>query len=291
MNMPRVTAVVLNYCNEEDTSACLASVAAQDYGALDVLLVDNHSPDGSGERLHVRHPDIAYLRTDSNLGYAGGNNRGIERALEGGTEFVLILNNDTVLETQCVSELVRAAQGAGDVGAVGPKILRFDDRSRTWFAGGFFDVTRAIGRHVGENERDAEPNTRDVQEAGFLTGCCLLIPAAVLRAEGYFREDFFAYVEDVEFCLRMTRSGRRLLYAPGARLLHRVPPPGTFPSPFQIRHRDRNRRRLVRLHYSAVDRIRFMAWFYPTRLALAAGYLLRWNGARAAAVIRGMTER
>jgi GT2 family glycosyltransferase len=288
----RVTAVVLNWCNEHDTKACVDSLAAQDYPALSVLLVDNGSPDGSGPRLHARYPNAGYFQTGQNLGYAGGNNRGMKQALDDGAEFVLVINNDTVLERSCVRELVQAArveaqQGAG---AVGAKILRYDAPDRIWFGGGVFDRTRAIGRHLHENEVDANPAERAVTDVSFLTGCCLLIPAATLRTVGYFRDDFFNYTEDVEYGLRIMKSGLRLLYAPAARLRHRVPPVGTLPSPSQIRLRDRNRRRIVSLHHSPWQTALFTFWYYPTRVALMVRYVLQGEWERTKAVWRGMKE-
>jgi len=285
----RVTAVVLNWCNEHDTKACLDSLAAQDYAALGVLLVDNGSPDGSGPRLHARYPKIGYLQTGQNLGYAGGNNRGMKQAVDEGADYVLVVNNDTVLESSCVRELVQAARGEA-VGAVGAKILRYDAPDRIWFGGGEFDKLRAIGRHVGENLADSNPAERDTRDVTFLTGCCLLIPAESLRAVGVFRDDFFAYCEDVEFCLRVSRKGLRLVYAPAARLKHRVPPAGTLPSPMQIRFRDRNRRRIVRLHYGPLDTVLFAVWFYPTRVALIVKYALQGEVERGRGVMRGMVE-
>ena len=290
MSARRVIAVVLNWCNEPDTAACVDSLSIQDYPALDILVVDNASPDESGARLRARYPDMMHERTATNLGYTGGNNRGIARALRESADFVLVINNDATLEPGAVRELVYAATSADPVGAVGPKILRADASDVLWFAGGTFDRRRAIGLHPGQGERDTDPEEHQAREVSFLTGCCLLIPADVLREVGSFREDFFAYVEDVEFCLRLSKSGYRLLYAPAARVRHRVPPAGTPPSPMQIRLRDRNRRRLARLHYTAADRFRFRAWFYPTRVARAFGYLLRGDRERARAIVRGAWE-
>jgi GT2 family glycosyltransferase len=105
-----------------------------------------------------------------------------------------------------------------------------------------------------------------------------------------FRDDFFAYCEDVEFCLRVSRKGLRLVYAPAARLRHRVPPVGTMPSPTQIRFRDRNRRRIVRLHYGHRDTVLFAVWFYPTRVALIVKYALQGEVERVRGVMRGMVE-
>jgi GT2 family glycosyltransferase len=286
---PRVTAVVLNWNNEHDTKACVDSLLVQDCPALRILIVDNGSPDGSGPRLRARYPNLDYLQADKNLGYCGGNNRGIKQAVDSGADYVLVINNDTVLDKTCVRELMRAADGE-KIGAVGAKILRYDAPDKIWFAGGKFDRMKAIGLHPGENLPDADPREMQTRDVSFLTGCCLLFPDAALREVGVFREDFFAYCEDVEWGLRAAKHGKRLVYAPAARLRHRVPPIGTAPSAFQIRFRDRNRRRIVKLHYGFTDALRFALWFYPTRIALMVRYALQGEIDRAGAVMKGMTE-
>ena len=275
-----VVAVVLNWCAEDDTAACLESLARSDWPALTTLLVDNGSPDGSGDRLHARFPALPYLQTGANLGYTGGNNRGFAWALEHGADYVLVLNDDTVVAPDCVRRLVEAAEsatrGGARVGGVSPKILYHDAPDRVWFGGGDFSSMRALGLHRGELRADEPARDRGVERITFMTGCCFLVPAPVLRAAGGFAEEFFAYVEDVELSLRLARAGYALLYEPRARVLHRIAPEPPRSSPFQIRQRDRNRRRLVRRHYGPAERLGFAVWFYPTR----AVHLLRYAAAR-----------
>jgi GT2 family glycosyltransferase len=190
-----------------------------------------------------------------------------------------------------VRELVGAATRGEDVGAVAPKILYHANPERIWFGGGEFRPVRALGVHDQEGELDDDEHPEQPREVSFLTGCCLLLPASVLRVVGGFEEDFFAYVEDVDLSLRMRNAGYRLLYAPSARVLHHVPLREAAPTPFQIYHRDRNRRRLVRRRYGAFDRLRFDLFFYPTRVCHAFRYLAQRDLPRASAIWRGMTER
>jgi hypothetical protein len=279
----RVAAIVLNWCKEADTAACLDSLGASHYDALDVLLVDNGSPDGSGERLHERFPSAGYLQTGTNLGYAGGNNRGIVRALDAGAEYLLILNNDTVVDADCVANLVRASESAS-APVVAPLILYFDEPDRVWYGGGGFSRLRALGKHRFENRLADHAQTRSATT--FVCGCCFLIRSDVIRRVGGFDESFFAYVEDVELSLRLSKAGVSMLYEPAARVLHRVGRDDVG-SPFQIRQRDRNRRRLVRLHYDAVSRLGFALWFYPTRFVHLLRYSARRDWSRARAIVDG----
>jgi hypothetical protein len=290
---PRVTVVVLNWCDEEVSRACLASLENVPFPGLQVLLVDNGSHDGSGERLREAFPEAHFLQTGWNQGYAGGNNRGIEWALAQGADYVLVLNNDTEVAPDCVEHLVAAAEAAGpDLAAVVPKILYHDRPDRIWYAGGRFSALRGLGLHW----REGEPDTESVGVGGpteitFMTGCCCLLSARALRVVGGFQEELFAYVEDAELSLRFLDAGYHMLYVPQARVLHHSPPPGADPSPFQIRQRDRNRRWVMRRHFPPVRRIPFLARFYATRAALLARYLLRSDRDRARAIVEGAFGR
>ena len=285
----KVVVVVLNWCREADTAACLESLQASDYAALEVLLVDNGSPDGSGARLHRAFPDVPYLQTGRNLGFTGGNNAGIAWACEAGAEFVVVLNNDTVVEADCISRLVAAARSGSDIGAVAPTMLVHDAPDRIWYAGGSLSMLRGTGRHHGEGTVAATPS-RDArpEPVSFITGCCILLTRPALATVGAFDEEYFAYVEDVDLSYRLTRAGFRLLHEPRARLLHRVPVAAEEPSPFQIVQRDRNRRRFVRLRLPWTRRAAFAAWFYPTRAIHLARYVARRDWARARAIWTGM---
>jgi GT2 family glycosyltransferase len=282
-NIPGVWAIVLMYGREVMTAECIDSLLRQDYPRLTVLLVDNASDDGAGERMHARYPTIEFLQTGANLGYAGGNNHGMKVALAAGADHLLIVNNDTVLEPRCVSLLVAGAAQGSRVGAVAPKILYFDVPTHIAFGGGKYSMLRAAGIHRRAGEVDDSTEETRVEEITFVTGSCFLMPAAVARELVGFREDFFMYGEDAELSLRMQRAGYRLFYQPAARVLHREPYGQRLPPARAAFLRDRNRRRLVRLHYSRMQRVLFACWFYPSRIVRLAQYVLRgdWQGARA----------
>lgn len=292
-----VFVVVLNWNAEHDTAACLDSFLAQQGVRTTILLVDNASTDGSADRLRQRYPMVHYLQTGANLGYSGGNNRGIAWSVAHGAEWILVVNNDTVAAPDCLRRLLDAAMRDPRLGAVAPLIVRHDAPERVWFAGGHFDRVRGIGVHDREGElveRVLPQGSTDVGECrlvSFLTGCCLLLRPAALREVGVFPESFFAYGEDVELCLRLRGGGWRIGWVPAARLAHRVPPVGAPPTADQIRLRDRNRRRLVRLHYPVAWRIAFGLWFWPTRLIHLARYALRGDAVRVRGLLAGMRER
>ena len=281
----RVTAIVLNYGREALTIGAVESLARSQPTPPRILIVDNASPDGSGERLAARFPQHDFLQTGENLGYAGGNARGIEWALATDTDYLLVLNDDAEVAPATVAQLAAALDAASRAAAAGPTIV-FDDADPTiCWAGGELDLARARGLPVGPRRPGDATGT-----CTFVSGCCVLLRAAAVREVGGFREEYFSYVEDVELSLRFARAGWLLLYVPAARVVHHAPLPEPTPPPWKIRLRDLNRRRMVRTHYSRSQRAKFALWFYPTRLALAASYLLHRDGPRAAAIWRGMTD-
>lgn len=292
-----VCALVLNWNAEFDTAACLASLLAQHDVTLEILLIDNASADGSGERLKERFPSVHYLQTGDNLGYAAGNNRGIEWAVARGASWLLVVNNDTVAAPTCVRRLLDVMESDDRIAALAPLITRFDDPARVWFAGGHFNRMRAMGVHENGNALVDDVAPRGDTASGtwrassFVSGCCILLRADAISEVGGFRDDFFAYVEDVEISLRFARAGWKIGWVPSARLVHRVPPVGAPPSPNQIMLRDRNRRRLVRDEYSLGWKLLFALWFWPTRLVHLGRFAIMGDAGRARAVIAGMSQR
>jgi len=292
MHAPVVWAVVLTHGGaEEITAACLESLLAQDYANLTTLLVDNASFDGSGARLRDRYPAVRYLNTGGNFGYTGGNNRGIAHAMADGAEYLLVMNNDTILERSCVRQLVDSLPECERLGAIAPKILYFDDPARVWYAGGDYSMLRALGLHRGEMQLDDPTEPPRIEPTTFVTGCCFLMPAEVARSQGVFREDFFIYAEDAELSLRLRRAGYRLYYQPAARMLHRESMRRSMETPFQIVQRDRYRRRLVKQHYNRRERAWFALWFYPSRMVRLAQYAVRGDWERARALVAAATAR
>jgi GT2 family glycosyltransferase len=293
---PRVLAAVLNWCAEEDSASCVMSLVHSDYAVLDILIIDNASPDGSGARLHQRFPDQHFLQTGANLGYAGGNAKASEWALERGYDYLLIINDDAEVAVSCVSLLVRALQENPTAAIASPTVLFFGT-DRIWFGGGSFKAFKAMGvhHHQGESAQHVfgarGPGDPSATPVTFLSGCVMLFDCAAVRKYGSFRAEFFAYVEDLEISVRYARAGLQLLYVPAALASHKVPYPSPPDSAFGIRQRDTNRRRLIALHYQLPMKLVALAWFYPTRMMYLARFALARDWPRARAILDGMFGR
>jgi hypothetical protein len=218
---PSVAAIVLNYNGREVTLQALASLTAVDYRPFAIVVVDNGSTDGSYEAVAAAFPDVTQLRTEVNLGPAGGANLGIRRALDRGHDYLLILNNDIEVAPDLVTEMVRVAESDPAIGVVGPKAYFYWDRDRIWTAGGRIVFREAVTKERGTGELDRGQYDRD-EETGYVNGCAQLVKRAVFEEVGLWDPIFHLSFEDADFCLRARRAGWRSWYAHRARLWHMV---------------------------------------------------------------------
>jgi GT2 family glycosyltransferase len=216
---PRVLVVILDWNGADDTLACLTSIAALDYPAVDTLVIDNGSRQSVAPRVRARFPHVECIELPTNLGYAGGNNVGLRRALERGYDFVWVLNNDVVVDPGALRAGVAAAADPR-VAAVGGKVLAFDDPGRLWMTYGAVDYRQSLVSLAGWGERDRGQYdvARDVE---WVPGCALLLSCRALAEVGLFDERFFAYHEDVDWCTSARERGWRIRYAPDAVVRHR----------------------------------------------------------------------
>ena len=220
-----LVAVVLSYNGREDTLAALESLRG-----IGTVVVDNGSTDGSAEAVAATFPDVELVRTGVNLGFAGGNNVGIRRALDRGADWVLLLNNDATVEPGLVEALAAAAEARPDAGVLACKVL-FADSDRLWYAGAEFDSVTGRSRHEGFGEPDEPGTLRDTRRA---TGAAMAVSRAAIEAAGLLDEELFLYAEDLEWSLRIRRAGLR-----GRVRARRRESAIVFPAPPAVRARRR----------------------------------------------------
>jgi hypothetical protein len=167
-------------------------------------------------------PDVELVRSEVNLGFTGGNNLGIDRALELGADDVMLLNNDTEVEPDMVERLEAALAAHPDAGALCPLILYAEPSDLIWYAGASFDPRRGYhGRLEGYGDRD-RGQYAGVRETNVASGCAMLMPRAVLEEVGGFADDLFLHYEDVDLSLRIRATGRRIYVVGDARMYHKV---------------------------------------------------------------------
>jgi GT2 family glycosyltransferase len=215
-------AVVLSWNGREDTLSCLQALRAVEHVPLQIVCVDNGSSDGSQQAVRERFPEVCLIEAGVNLGYAGGNNLGIRHALEHGARWVILVNNDASVAADVVDGFEHALRARPRAGILAGKVF-FADRPETiWFAGqrvgerlGYSGRPRGYGRADG-------PRYSHVATTGRAVGALMAISREAIDAVGLLAEDLFAYVEDVDWALRVRSAGMEIVFAPGARAWHRV---------------------------------------------------------------------
>ena len=232
--MTKVGIVVVNYNTEEDTHNFLASVKKARTPDIDLslVIVDN----GSKKVLTLSEKEKAgnttLIRSEVNTGFAGGYNIGIKKALEDGAEYILIVNNDTIIDENLIVNLLNILKKNSKIGVTVPKIYfakghEFHKERYTkdelgkvfWYAGGSTDWDNVKSIHRGVDEVD-HGQYDTTEETDFATGCCMMFPREVLKKSGLFDEKYFLYYEDADLNERIKRAGYIIYYVPTAVLVH-----------------------------------------------------------------------
>ena len=213
--------VVLNWNGAEDTLACLNSLAGERPPLCRVLVVDNGSTDGSAELIRDAFADAELLVLPANRGYAAGNNAGFRRVMELQGEYVVFLNNDTIVEAGFWVPLVETLQRNSLAGIAVPKIFYSDSPDTLWYGGGIVRLSTGLISHVGLRKKDSPQFSRPVT-TGYATGCCLAMRCKDFQALGGFDETFAMYAEDVDLSLRIASLGMSIEYVPSSRVWHKV---------------------------------------------------------------------
>ncbi len=217
---PSVWVVILNWNSRVNTLECLHSLQASSYGNLRVVLVDNGSTDDSVECVRKGFPEAHIMQNPRNLGYTEGNNGGIRYALERGADYVLLLNNDTVVPPETICQLIQAGEEDPSIGATCPVIVSYSDHSKHYVPTIDWETVSA-GEELISSTESVSCNV------DYATGCALLMKSAVIRKVGFLAPAYFAYYEDVDWSLRCKGAGYRILLVPQAIVLHKGTPDRT----------------------------------------------------------------
>lgn len=213
-SLPLVYVLVLNYCSLEDTVQCVDTVRRLDYPNVRLLVIDNASPDGSGEILRTRFSETEFLQLPTNTGYAGGNNAGMRIALEHGADYVFVINPDVRLSERAASRCIELMEGDRSIGALNPIQLDGD--------GARIDEKFRLG--IFARHGFAEPSVPIVQDHCWdtvtLYGAALMVSRTTLARVGGFDPLFFAYGEEEDFARRVRAKGLRLVVTSASTVRH-----------------------------------------------------------------------
>lgn len=232
--MKNIAIITVDFNSHKETHACLYSLSKLKKDNLSVMtiVVDNASKEKLVLTKEEEKNGAILLRTKENLGFTGGNNVGIRYGLEKNVDYVMLINNDTEVDKNLLTQLIDTFEKNPDCGIVSPKIYfakgheyhtdAYAEKEKgnvLWYAGGFVDWQNVFNVHRGVDEVDHGQYDKE-EKITFATGCCLLTSSDILRKVGLFDDRYFLYFEDGDISQRVQRAGYAIVYQPKAYLWH-----------------------------------------------------------------------
>ena len=238
MEFPLVSIITVNYDHPEVTLALLATLRSVTYPTIEVIVVDNASPNDDPAILKASYPEVIFIQSPTNLGFAGGNNLGIRQAKG---KYLLLINNDTEVEPGFLEPLVAKCESDAKIGAVSPKIKFYNHPDTIQFCGQapmnhYTMRSHGIGHGVVDNGQfESDSRTH------FVHGAAMMVPMSVIRETGLMPECYFLYYEELDWCASIKRAGYQLWYVHDSCILHKESISTGKMSPFKTYYMNRSR--------------------------------------------------
>jgi len=221
MNQPLVSIIILNWNGKADTLECLDSLNEIDYSHHEIVVVDNGSADGSVSAIRQHFPHTHIIDTGENLGFAEGNNVGIRYALESDSDYILVLNNDTWVNSDLLSTLITAARATDNKFVYGPAILYANPEDTIWFAGGKWNQEKLTFDYPLQGEKITNLPANPY-ETDYICGAALFFHRSIAERIGLFDKRFFLVWEESDWCYRANNAGYPSLMVPASKIWHKV---------------------------------------------------------------------
>ena len=218
---PFIKILILNWNGCKVLKPCLNSIMQIDYDNYATVVIDNASTDGSCTMVEKEFPDVQLFKLDSNYGFAKGYNKYFKSKNFNDSKFILLLNNDTIVEKNILINFIDATCKYGVDHVYGSKIFYLKDRKKIWYAGGIIDFKRGLIYHKGIRKKDSQKFSNS-EKTDYITGCCLFTSNVVINRLNGFDEDFNMYGEDVDLCIRAKKENFFSFYIPEVQIFHHV---------------------------------------------------------------------
>lgn len=218
--LPLVSIISINYNYADATREMLDSAKANSYPNLEVIVVDNASTKSGFEKLPSLYPNFTFVKSENNLGFAGGNNYGASFAKG---EYLFFLNNDAVITDGCLEKLVAVMQSDDSIGVVSPIIFNTKEKESDPDVVQYAGTTRVnpfSGRNktIGEGDTFAERHIKT--ETAYAHGCAMMVSRNTVEKAGLIPEMFFLYYEELDWCQRIMDAGLKVKLVPDAHVYH-----------------------------------------------------------------------
>ena len=267
--LPLVSIIILNWNGKKDTIECLDSLKQITYPNYVIILVDNGSTDGSVECFKKRYPEIEIIENKENLGFAEGNNIAIRAAITRNAKYIFMLNNDTVVEPNILNYLEKVLEMDPIIGIAGPTVYHYKEKSLIQSAGGTIIWSKGRAPSLTYKQDVSRNKLKDVV---YVAGCSLLAKAELFQKIGYLNNNYFAYWEETDWCVRAKKAGYRIVHVPVAKIWHKGGSTTKKTSGFYEYHMTRNMFWFMKTHSSKTQYLSFLIYFFGFRL-----WILTWN--------------
>lgn len=254
---PLVHIILINYNGYEDTVECIESIKKGSYKNYKIVIVDNASPDNSGILIkdkYINDENVHVILNKENNGFSAGNNKGLQYALKDNTDYVLLLNNDTLVETDFLEILVHRAVVKNINALYTGKILYNFDHQKIWFAGGEYNLKKGTATHIGINTLDGINYDKE-KRIEFICGCCIFMSRESCLKMGKLPEEYFLYGEDLAYSLEAQRKNIQMFYIPEARVYHKVSSATSKISELAQYYIIRNRFYIIKKYHCGINKI------------------------------------
>jgi len=266
--------ILLNYNNWQDTVECVVSLNNSGVNNSNIIIIENCSIDDSVEKLNARVPGVKIIQSAKNLGFTGGNNVGIKYALENNFDYAIILNNDTIIESKdSIKTLVEEMDSNPAVTLGTGRIFYYPNKDKIWYDGGRLNRWRGMATHNNFRKNQNEINLLNKKKyVDFISGCFMCIRLKDLPKLGYMDEDFFLYLDDIEYCARAVKKNLKLMFIPQVVIYHKSIGEEKH-TPKLVYYSMRNRKLLINLHFGLLAKIYFeivliikkILWFFTNK--------------------------
>ena len=256
-NECELSVITVNYNGLKDTCALIESIPFNEN--MEVIVVDNASLQDEASLIQKKYPQVKIIRSEKNLGFAGGNNLGIQ---ESDGKYLFLVNNDTVFEDFNVQALIDRLESSPRIGMICPKI-RFTWGNKPIQYAGYTPLSKITVRNqaVGYGEED-KCQYDTTHPTPFAHGAAMLIKREAIEKVGLMPEDYFLYYEEIDWSMMFTRAGYEIWYDPACTIYHKESQSTGQDSPLRTYYITRNRLLLVKRNWQGI--YKYLAFCYLT---------------------------
>ncbi len=260
---PRVSIITVNYNQTALTCALLDSLKKVTYRDVEIVVVDNGSPDDATPVITKNYPHVKFIRSNENLGFAGGNNLGINASTG---KYLFFLNNDTEVDPGCLEPLVDLFEKNPKAGAASSKLIYYNSDNIIQYVGSTaLNPFTGRNKRVGFMEKDCGQHDT-LKETDLAHGAAMMVPRSVIEKAGLMPDFFFLYYEEIDWCERIKRAGYKIYVVPASRIYHKESMSVGKRSTLKTYYMTRNRVLFMRRNTSGLTKASWLLFFISVTL-------------------------